>query len=40
MLFTYQLFTPGVVWPPLESINWAINSQAVSAPGPPSSRIR
>jgi mycoredoxin len=28
MQLTYQVFTPGVVWPPLESINWAINSQA------------
>jgi mycoredoxin len=28
MLLGYQLFTPGRVWPPLESVNWAINSQA------------
>jgi glutaredoxin len=28
MAFVHQLFTPGTLWPPLESINWAINSQA------------
>lgn len=28
MLLVYQFFTPGTVWPPLESVNWAINSQA------------
>ncbi len=28
MAFVHQLFTPATVWPPLESVNWAINSQA------------
>ncbi len=28
MALVHQLFTPATVWPPLESVNWAINSQA------------